>query len=688
MINSLLEDSVASNDLALKFIWLLREDVRNGAPLSQLPSPEFRRWWILCGRGEYPAWDDLRDDERNSLAELITPCKVDGLDIRLPKAIKLLAKYRLDVQRQYTVDGKLDLTAFIGWFLMLGLKEHALESIISTELIASLDRPIFGKSSYADNVDVDELVPHVSILMRFVWQLLDPQMQKSLDLNQTESRERFLVWFFCVAMKIYPLSQLITSRWKNWLQQEKYLDSILDGKLPRFVLMEYKVKNELKDHIKMNDAEGLAQLRAWSEQAVREGGEWHWLKTSSSLPAKTPKLDIPLFDKPFGVNLYGYAFGELGIGEDLRMAVAACEAAGIPYRVVNINAGQELRQADQELSTQVDHSKAQLPYAINVFCLPIFDVVSRMYLAQGPDVFRNHYNIGWSPWELSVWPKDWKGAFDLLDEVWAGSPFSLAMYQKTTLKPCYLMPLAASVERVQKFTRKHFKLPVKPFLFLYVFDFNSHLNRKNPNALITAFQKAFPTYDRAIGLVLKIMNANPEDPQWIAFLKDCKADNRIEIIHRTMDRPEVLGLIQACDAYVSPHRAEGFGRTLAEAMLFGKPVVATNYSGNASYMDPELTLPVKYDLVSLSQGDYHFIQSEDKAIWAEPSIEHLAERLKEARKFTADSSKVERLKSYAHEHFGVDVTAKLMKVRMSQIKTQLASQANASNKKRLKSSNS
>jgi len=681
MIDSFHEDGPYSNALALNFIWLLRSDVRNGAPSSQLPSPEFKRWWVLCGRGEYPAWDNLEDDERNSLAELITPCKVDGLDIRLPKAIKLLAKYRLDVQQQYTADGKLDLIAFIGWFFMLGLKEHALESIISQELIASLDRPILRSNTYRENEGEELFVPHVSLLMRFVWQLLDPQMQKSLDFNQTDSRERFLVWFFCVAIKLYPLSPLVTSRWKNWLLQEQYIDSAPDAKLPRFVLMEYKVKNELKDHIAINHAEGLAQLRTWSDQAVREGEEWHWLKTVISQSALAPQSSIALSDKPFGVNLYGFAFGELGIGEDLRMAVAACQAAGIPYRVVNVNAGKELRQADQELSSQVDSSREQAPYAINIFCLPIFDLVSRIFLAQGPEVFRNHYNIGWSPWELSVWPKAWKGAFDLLDEVWAGSPFSLAMYQKTTLKPCYLMPLAASVERVQAFTRKHFKLLIKPFLFLYVFDFNSHLNRKNPSALISAFQEAFPTNDRSVGLVLKIMNGNPEDPVWISFLKDCKADNRIEIIHRTMDRPEVLGLIQTCDAYVSPHRAEGFGRTLAEAMLFGKPVVATNYSGNASYMDPDLTLPVQYDLVSLSQGDYHFIQSEDKAIWAEPSIEHLVERLKEARAFAADLSKVERLKTFAHERFGIDATAKLMKVRMSQIKTQLTSQANASNKK-------
>ena len=681
MIDSLREDGFSSNTLALKFIWLLRGDVRNGAPSSQLPSPEFKRWWALCGRGEYPVWDDLEEAERISLAELVTPCKVSDLNIQLPRAVKLLANYRSDVRRKFTVDGKPDLIAFIGWFFMLGLKEHALESIVSQELIASLDRPILIKDTFRDDLDAEQLVPHASILMRFIWQILDPQMQKSLDLNQADSRERFLVWFFCVAMKLYPLAQLVTSRWKNWLLQEQMIDANLEAKLPRFALMEYKVKNELKDHISINHPEGIAQLKTWSDQAVQEGGDWHWLKVQSSKPSQPVRSNIPLEDKPFGVNLYGFAFGELGIGEDLRMAVAVCEAAGIPYRVVNINAGKDLRQSDQQLFKQVDHSKGQTPYCINVFCLPIFDMVSRVFLAQGPEIFINHYNIGWSPWELSVWPKEWRGAFDLLNEVWAGSPFSLSMYQKTTLKPCYLMPLAASVDRVQAHTRKHFKLPIKPFLFLYVFDFNSHLNRKNPSALIKAFQIAFPFADSSVGLVLKIMNANSEDPQWIEFLKDCKADSRIHIINKTMDRSEVLGLIQICDAYVSPHRAEGFGRTLAEAMLFGKPVVATNYSGNTGFMDPELTLPVNYDLVSLAEGDYHFIKPEDKASWAEPSTEHLAERLKEALSFAATPEKIERLKAYAQQHFSVQVAAQLMKARISQIKTQLTSQSKAGIKK-------
>ena len=103
-----------------------------------------------------------------------------------------------------------------------------------------------------------------------------------------------------------------------------------------------------------------------------------------------------------------------------------------------------------------------------------------------------------------------------------------------------------------------------------------------------------------------------------------------------MDRGEVLALINVCDAYVSPHRAEGFGRTLTEAMLLGKPVVATNYSGNAFYMNPEVTFPVDYELVPVKQGDYHFVEDEDGAVWANPSITHLASQMQAAMTASKD----------------------------------------------------
>jgi glycosyltransferase involved in cell wall biosynthesis len=249
-----------------------------------------------------------------------------------------------------------------------------------------------------------------------------------------------------------------------------------------------------------------------------------------------------------------------------------------------------------------------------------------------------------------------------------------------TSKPSSLMPLAASVERAKTFTRKHFGLPEDTYLFLYVFDFNSHLKRKNPQAAIKAFQEAFSlkgakvksTSDVSkVGLVFKVMNTKQNNPDWLEFEKLIAGDERITVINKTLDREEILGLIKVCDAYVSPHRAEGFGRTLAEAMLFGKPVIATNYSGNTFYMHPELTLPVQYQLMPMKKGDYHFVEDEDGAVWAEPSIPDMATQMLWAIEKSQEPSFKKQLEQYALDTFSPLRTGRLMKKRLEKIQIQL-----------------
>jgi glycosyltransferase involved in cell wall biosynthesis len=135
-----------------------------------------------------------------------------------------------------------------------------------------------------------------------------------------------------------------------------------------------------------------------------------------------------------------------------------------------------------------------------------------------------------------------------------------------------------------------------------------------------------------VGLVLKTMNTKPNNPEWQAFLKECQTDKRIQLITETLDRPEVLGLINACDAYVSLHRAEGFGRTLAEAMLLGKPVVATGYSGNIDFMHPDCSASVTFKLKHLEINDYQWLDIEDPAVWADPDAQQAAIKMREVAK--------------------------------------------------------
>ena len=91
--------------------------------------------------------------------------------------------------------------------------------------------------------------------------------------------------------------------------------------------------------------------------------------------------------------------------------------------------------------------------------------------------------------------------------------------------------------------------------------------------------------------------------------------------HEVLSRARAYGFIQMCDCFVSLHRAEGFGLCLAEAMLMGKPVIATNYSGNLAFMHSGNSLLVDYTLVKIVEDNPIYKKGNR---WAEPSINHAA----------------------------------------------------------------
>ncbi len=634
-------------ELARRFAWLLRPDLRAAYPDPD--GAEFADWWLIKGRIAYPAWADPLSAEQ--IAQVFGPdgrVEIAGLGLELPRCVRLLARMRPDAVRELNHTGEPASERFIAWALVRGLVEHSLAEHAPRSLIAALDQPL----PVAD-IDADA-PPAATLLMQLLRSLLDADTQRRRDLHSSNGRRAFMAWFFS-AVGTLGIAPLVAARWRAWLQMPAP-ELAGEPEIPRFAHLVWQASAELQAQYPLTQAAGRQGLRTWADQA-RERGGWEWLRgnAASAQSAVTEAADPQAWrSRPFGVNLYGFAYGELGIGEDLRMAVECCKVADIPYRVVNIDAGADLRQADQVLKQDVEAASAQAPYAINLFCLPGFDTVSRVFLRQGSRPFEGHYNIGWWPWELPVWPAAWRDALELMDELWASSEFTAQAYRKATQKPVHLVPLAASVERGVTRPRKFFGLPDDKFLFLFVFDFNSHLARKNPQAVVEAFRLAFPPEDDSVRLVLKVMNDKERDPRWIEFMQLCQQDKRIVLLRKTLDRPDVLGLIEACDAYVSLHRAEGFGRTLAEAMLYGKPVIATNYSGNADFMHPEFSLPVAYRLVPLQAGDYHFIESGDAASWAEADINDAARQMRRARIIAGDAVFLGQIKAQSVSYFNTE----------------------------------
>ena len=573
-------------NLAKQFAWLLREDLRNA--FKTIDNPAFGDWWLIKGRQEYPAWAHATpSQELQQLFESAGKASIAGVSVELPKLLQLLARFRDDAVREYSRDGKLDNEKFFAWVMVVGLADHHLAAYAPRRIVSMLDQTVptpHATLGAEASVNTAPTVPAPTLLMYLLWCLMDEPTQQARNIFKPEGHLAYMAWFFSVVGQL-NLATLVAGRWKSWVKS----------------------------------------------QPSYKGPQVAWANATPAISAPNSRTNKA--DKPFGVNLYGFAFGELGIGEDLRMAVACCEAAKIPYHVVNVDAG-NIRQADNLLKGKTHdlHGKDLPPYRNNIFCLPAFDTVSRIFMQKGASAFEGYHNIGWWPWELSVFPKAWQPhAFNLVDEIWASSTFLEDMYKRSTDKPVHLVPLAVSVDRLKKHPRKYYGLPEKKYLFLYIFDFNSSVARKNPMAAVHAFKKAFTESDKSVGLVLKTMNANPENPEWQVFLKECKADKRIYVLTVTMARPDVLGLIACCDAYVSLHRSEGFGRTIAEAIFLEKPVIATGYSGNTDYMKDKLTFSINHTLVSVS-SDYHFIDENDQSVWADVNISDVAIALKFVRK--------------------------------------------------------
>jgi glycosyltransferase involved in cell wall biosynthesis len=123
------------------------------------------------------------------------------------------------------------------------------------------------------------------------------------------------------------------------------------------------------------------------------------------------------------------------------------------------------------------------------------------------------------------------------------------------------------------------------------------------------------------------------------------------------------GLLAATDAFVSLHRSEGFGFGLAEAMLLGKPAVATAYSGNADFLDDVTGYPVPYRLVPVKAGDY---PEHDGQVWAEPDVAVAAGHM---AAIVADPAAARRIaaagQAFIKTHHSLAAVGKLMRDRLA-----------------------
>jgi len=315
-----------------------------------------------------------------------------------------------------------------------------------------------------------------------------------------------------------------------------------------------------------------------------------------------------------GIDLVGFAFGEFGLGENLRAFARACQQDAIPFSVKDVDLRLSTRQADRSIAA---HVSATLRHNCAVFCLnpDMMKPLRPLLLENAADGRRN---IGYWFWEMEQLPTQWSQSIADVDEIWVATEFIAAAVRGATDKPVVKIPTPVDVTLSHAYARDEFRLPADRFLFLFSFDFNSFVARKNPEAAIRSFQRAFASSRRDVGLVIKSINGRNK-PEGMRAMRDLiGGDDRIVIIDEFLSRDEVNGLHSVVDAYVSLHRAEGLGLGLAESMFLGKPVIGTRYSGNLEFMDDANSCLVDCAMVPVGKGEY--LYDDERFRWADPDV--------------------------------------------------------------------
>jgi glycosyltransferase involved in cell wall biosynthesis len=360
--------------------------------------------------------------------------------------------------------------------------------------------------------------------------------------------------------------------------------------------------------------------------------------------------------QPVGVNLAGYLDSALGIGEVARRVRSALGAAGVPV------AARALTAAGVASVPGTSAPREAPRHPVTLICANA-EGMEGAHAELGSDWFDDRYAIGFWWWEVDAFPDRWERAFDGLDEVWVGSHHVAGTLAPLAPVPVVRMPVPVSLPRVEATGRSELGLP-DGALFLTVFDYGGVFARKNPLGAVEAFRRACPA-DEPAALAIKCVGADRHAAEHQRLLEAVAGDERISVLDRVLPDEGMAALVASCDCYISLHRAEGFGLPIAEAMLLGKPVVATRYGGPAEYLSERTGFPVDHRLVEIGPGNEPYPPD---AVWAEPDLEHAAALMRHVVEQRDDAARrAERAREHMEREHSSEAAGRAMAARVTRV---------------------
>jgi glycosyltransferase involved in cell wall biosynthesis/SAM-dependent methyltransferase len=360
-----------------------------------------------------------------------------------------------------------------------------------------------------------------------------------------------------------------------------------------------------------------------------------------------------------GANIVGFFRAEFGQGEVARRLAQGLNHAGLPHTTITYeNVPHRQEHAFEE---QVEEAA----FDTNILALNAEHLLT-FASGLGAELLADRYSAGVWFWETSRFPAYLQPAFKLVDEIWVASKFVASAIASETAVPVLTFPMPVEVPAETTVTRRDIGLDDERFAYVFVFDFYSTVQRKNPDGLIEAFKRAFEPGDGAF-LMVKSINGD-RFPEELKALHEAAA-NRPDIVVRDgfVSAEQVRAYAALGDCAVSLHRSEGFGLTLAEAMAHGKPAIATGYSGNLQFMTDENSFLVPYRPATLERdvGPYPA-----GSVWAEPDLDEAAGLMRRVKDDADEARRRGELgRETIREEHSVLKTAAFLSERLEEIST-------------------
>ena len=344
-----------------------------------------------------------------------------------------------------------------------------------------------------------------------------------------------------------------------------------------------------------------------------------------------PPAEAPEAGPGIDVQVIGPFARASGLGQATRLSARMLDEAGFAVHRVDC-------ALDDPSPGGGGKAAAWRPARVNLWHLNVEALpLAAAYL---PDVFSGSTNIAYPFWELDSPAACHFLGLQMVDELWVAAPFGVESFAPHCA--CPVREVGMSYEPLPEIPREPARARLRArtgagpeeFTFLVSFDSFSFLGRKNPQGVLAAFERAFPRDAPGgppVRLLIKTQNrARVADPaqarMWQAVDAALARDPRITLLDATLPYDEVLQLVRGADAYVSLHRAEGWGFGMIEAMNLGTPVLATAYSANMAFCSADSCWLVDYSLTEVGPDAYIFVRPGQH--WAEPDIAHAAAQMR------------------------------------------------------------